>query len=133
MTEQETQIEIVTKTTSRSVEETVARFTDIISTKALKLFAVIDQQAEAQEVGLDLRETVIVLFGDPRSGTPVMASSPLTALDLPLKVLVWSDRGSTQVSYESPSSLAARHHLRPELTGNFEGINALTDALVAPV
>ncbi|HXW33649.1 MAG TPA: DUF302 domain-containing protein [Acidimicrobiales bacterium] len=124
-------VEIVTKSTNRSVEETVNRFVDTISTKGLRLFDVIDQRAEAREVGLDLRETVLVLFGDPRAGTPVMASSPLIALDLPLKVLVWSDAGKTKVSYESPLSLAARHHLQGEFARNLDGIDALTDALVA--
>jgi uncharacterized protein (DUF302 family) len=61
-----------------------------------------------------------------------MAASPLAALDLPLKVLVWDDEGQTKVSYHSPDELAARHHLGPELAANLAGINALTDALVAP-
>jgi uncharacterized protein (DUF302 family) len=61
-----------------------------------------------------------------------MAASPLAALDLPLKVLVWDDDGQTKVSYYSPDALAARHGLSPELAGNLAGINAITDALVAP-
>ena len=61
-----------------------------------------------------------------------MAASPLTALDLPLKVLVWDDEGQTKVSYYAPDALAARHHLSPGLAANLAGINPLTDALVAP-
>ena len=91
----------------------------------------IDQSEEAREAGLDLRETVLVLFGDPRAGTPVMVASPLVALDLPLKVLIWSDEGQTKVSYESPKSLASRHGLDGGLASRFDGINALSDALVA--
>jgi uncharacterized protein (DUF302 family) len=72
------------------------------------------------------------MFGSPAAGTPVMAAAPLAALDLPLKVLVWADGGQTKVSYYAPAAIAARHHLSAELAGNLAGINALTDALVAP-
>ena len=125
-----TETDVVTKLSHLSVTETVAKFTSMIGAKGLKLFAVIDQAAEARQVGLSLRETVLVIFGSPAAGTPVMAASPLSALDLPLKVLVWSDDGQTKVSYYAPAALTARHHLGPELAGNLAGINGLTDALV---
>ena len=79
--------------------DTVAKFTGMISAKGLRLFAVIDQSAEARQAGLTLRETTLVIFGSPAAGTPVMAAAPLAALDLPLKVLVWADEGQTKVSY----------------------------------
>ena len=101
------------------------------NSRFMKLFAVIDQSTEARQVGLSLRETMLVMFGSPAAGTPVMAAAPLAALDLPLKVLVWADEGQTKVSYYAPDALAARHHLGPDLAGNLAGINALTDALVA--
>jgi uncharacterized protein (DUF302 family) len=126
-----TETDVITKLSHLSVTDTVARFTGMISAKGMKLFAVIDQAAEARQAGLSLRETVLVIFGSPAGGTPVMAASPLSALDLPLKVLVWSDDGQTKVSYYAPAALAARHHLGPELAGNLAGINGLTDALVA--
>ncbi len=122
---------IVTKPSHLTVAETVARLTDMVSAKGMRLFAVIDQRAEAQQVGLDLRETTLVIFGSPAGGTPVMAASPLAALDLPLKVLVWADEGQTKVSYYAPATLAARHHLGPDLAANLAGIDALTDALVS--
>ena len=122
----------VTKLSHLPVAETVARLTGLVSAKGMRLFAVIDQRAEAQQAGLDLRETTLVLFGSPAAGTPVMAASPLAALDLPLKVLVWADEGQTKVSYYSPAALAARHHLGADLARNLAGIDALTDALVAP-
>jgi uncharacterized protein (DUF302 family) len=103
----------------------------MISAKGLKLFAVIDQAAEAREVGLTLRETTLVIFGSPKAGTPVMAASPLFALDLPLKVLIWDDGDQTKVSYYAPAALAAKHHLSADLAATLSGINALTDALVA--
>jgi len=71
-----------------------------------------------------------VLFGSPAAGTPVMAASPLAALDLPLKVLVWDDAGQTKVSYYAPAALAARHHLSADLAAKLAGIDPLTDALI---
>ena len=123
---------IVTKLSPHPVADTVAKLTGMLGAKGIRLFAVIDQSAEARQAGLSLRETTLVIFGNPAAGTPVMAASPLAALDLPLKVLVWDDEGQTKVSYYSPDELAARHHLGPELAANLAGINALTDALVAP-
>jgi uncharacterized protein (DUF302 family) len=124
--------EVVTKTSPRSVADTVARLTKLASDKGMTVFAVIDQRAEAARVGLDLRETTLVLFGSPKSGTPVMAAVPLAALDLPLKVLVWADPDGTRVSYTSSSALAERHHLGADLAAALSGIEGLTDALVAP-
>jgi uncharacterized protein (DUF302 family) len=122
---------VVTKLSPLSVADTAAKLTGIIAAKGVKLFDVIDQAAEARQVGLTLRDTVLVIFGNPAAGTPVMAASPLSALDLPLKVLIWSDNGQTMVSYYAPAALAARHHIGPELVGNLAAVNALTDALVA--
>ena len=124
--------DIVTKLSHRSVAATVSVLTSMISAKGMRLFAVIDQSAEARDAGLSLRETTLVIFGSPAAGTPVMVAAPLAALDLPLKVLVWAeDEGQTKVSYYAPASVAARHHLDEDLAGNLAGINALTDALVA--
>jgi uncharacterized protein (DUF302 family) len=122
---------VVTKLSPLPVAGTVAKLTGIISAKGVKLFAVIDQSAEARQVGLSLRDTTLVIFGSPVAGTPVMAASPLAALDLPLKVLVWDDEGQTKISYYSPDALAARYHLGADLAGNLAAINALTDALTA--
>jgi len=122
----------VTKTSARSVSDTVSRLTELADAKGLKVFAVIDQQAEARSAGLELRATTLVAFGNPAAGTPVMAAFPLAALDLPLKVVVWDDGGETKVSYTAPPALAARYGIGPELAGNLAGIDAVTDALVAP-
>ena len=126
-----TETDVVTKLSPLSVADTTAKLTGIIAAKGVKLFDVIDQAAEARQAGLTLRDTVLVIFGDPAAGTPVMAASPLSALDLPLKVLIWSDNGQTKISYYAPAALAARHHIAPELAGNLGAVNALTDALVA--
>jgi len=124
--------EITTKVSPRSVTETVSRLTGILDAKGLKVFAVIDQRAAASQVGMELRETVLVLFGNPAAGTPVMVAAPLAALDLPLKVLIWDDAGQTKVTYYGPAALAARYDLNADLTAKLAAIDPLTDALVAP-
>jgi uncharacterized protein (DUF302 family) len=124
--------DIVNKLSLRSVNDTVSRLIDMVGSRGMKLFAVIDQSAEAGEAGLQLRDTTLVIFGSPAAGTPVMVASPLSALDLPLKVLVWADGEQTKISYYDPGSLAALHHLSADLARNLARIDALTDALVAP-
>ena len=113
---------IITKLSPHPVTDTVSKLTGILSAKGIRLFAVIDQSAEARQAGLSLRETTLVIFGNPAAGTPVMAAAPLAALDLPLKVLVWDDDGQTKVSYYSPDALAARHGLRHGLAGNLAAV-----------
>ena len=127
-----TETEITTKVSPRSVTNTVSRLTGILSAKGMKVFAVIDQSAEASQVGMRLRETTLVMFGNPAAGTPVMMAAPLAALDLPLKVLVWDDAGQTKVSYVAPAALGARYQLSADLTAKLAGIDPLTDALIAP-
>jgi uncharacterized protein (DUF302 family) len=122
---------IVTKSSPRSVQQTVQRMSELVSAKGLKLFAVIDHSGEAAAHGLELRDTKVVVFGSPAAGTPVMQAAPLAALDLPLKVLVWDDDGQTRVSYTAPSELAARYGLSDELSARLAGIDGLTDALVS--
>ena len=121
---------VVTKLSPRSVAETVARLTTAVEARGMKVFAVIDHSGEAESVGLELRDTKVVIFGSPRAGTPVMVAAPLAALDLPLKVLVWADAGQTKVSYTSPGYLAARYALGAPLAATLAGIDALTDAAI---
>ena len=123
---------IVTKISPRSVADTVRRFAGILGAKGVRVFDVIDQAAAAREVGQELRDATLVIFGSPAAGTPVMVAAPLAALDLPLKVLIWDDAGQTKVTYVAPAELAARYQLGPDLEKNLEAINPLTDALVAP-
>ena len=123
---------VTTKWSPRSVSETVDRLTSTIMARGLTLFAMIDHSGAAESVGLPLRGTKLIIFGSPASGTPVMVVSPLAALDLPLKVLVWDDDGQTRVSYTSPQTLAVRYRLGADLAANLHGIDAITDAVVAP-
>lgn len=123
----------ITKPSPRSVAGTVARLRQILDEKGLTVFAVIDQRAAAESVGLDMPETTLVVFGNPKAGTPVMVAAPLAALDLPLKLLIWADHdGTTRVSYVDPAVIAARYGLSPEQAAAFAPINAISDALVAP-
>jgi uncharacterized protein (DUF302 family) len=119
----------ITKPVPGTVGDTVSRLTALVDARGMTVFAVIDHSGEAQRVGLELRDTRLVIFGSPTAGTPVMQASPLAALDLPLKVLVWDDDGQTRVSFTRPDVLAARHHLSDELASRLAGIGPLTDAL----
>jgi uncharacterized protein (DUF302 family) len=122
--------DITTKVSPDSVSETVTKLVEMIEARGMKVFAVIDQSAEAHSAGLDLRPTTLVLFGNPIAGTRVMDAVPLVALDLPLKVLVWADGQQTMVSYLAPDALGRRYNLSSDLTSNLAGIDPLTDALV---
>ena len=94
-----------------SVAETSDRLQSFLAGKGMKIFARIDQAAEAASVGLTLRPTVLLLFGNPKAGTPLMDQYPSLALDLPLRALVWDSDGKTTVSFPSPEYLQKRHHL----------------------
>lgn len=120
---------VMTRTSPRTVAETVDRLTGLIAARGMKLFADIDQRDEARSVGLELRETRLIIFGNARAGTPVMAAAALAAPDLPLKILVWSDGQRTMVSYTDPAVLASRHRLSPELAAHLSGFVALANSL----
>jgi uncharacterized protein (DUF302 family) len=122
---------LVTKVSPRSVEDTVARLSEVLGAKNVKLFAVIDHSGEAAKVGLDLRDTKVVIFGAPQAGTPVMQAVPVAALDLPLKVLVWDDDGQTKLTYTAPATLAARYGLSDDLAARLAAIDPLTDAAIS--
>src|SRR5882757_5964032 len=103
---------IITKASPHPVGETLARLQGLLKAKNLELFAVVDHSGEAERVGQHMPDTKLVIFGSPAAGTPVMVASPLSALDLPLKILIREDdQGTTSVSYNAPAYLAARHHL----------------------
>ena len=121
---------VVTKLSPGPVPDTVSRLTDLAESKGLKVFAVIDHSGMAELVDLQLRDTKVVIFGSPKAGTPAMVATPLVALDLPLKVLVWDDEGQTKVSYTAPATLAARYGLSGDHAAALAGIDPLTDALV---
>jgi uncharacterized protein (DUF302 family) len=121
---------VTTKVSPWSVADTVTRLSAAATAKGIKVFAVIDHSGEAEAIGLELRDTKLVIFGSPQAGTPVMMAAPLAALDLPLKVLVWLDGHVTKVSYTAPGAIAARYGLSDELASKLAGIDALTDAVI---
>lgn len=104
--------EIITFRSPWPFDETVKRIEAALSAKKIKLFARIDQAAEAAAMGLVLRPTILLIFGDPSQGTPLMEAYPTLALDLPLKALVWEANPSeVNVSLTSPEFLQRRHGL----------------------
>ena len=121
---------VVTRSSPWSVDDTVARLSAVLAAREVKLFAVIDQAAEAAAVGLHLRETRLVIFGNPAAGTPVMQAAPLAALDLPLKVVVWEDGYETKISYVEPAELVRRYELSDEVAAPLGAVRVLVDAVI---
>ena len=109
-----------------TVDGTVERLSGAIRAAGATLFTVIDHSGEAERVGLPLRDTRLVIFGNPRAGTPAMAAAPLAALDLPLKILVWADdAGVVWMTYADPGWLAARHGLAGQLAAPLSAVAVL--------
>jgi uncharacterized protein (DUF302 family) len=103
---------IVTLSSAHSAAETVERFKALLVKKGIQLFARIDHAAEAQKVGLRLRPTQVLIFGNPTAGTPVMQSQQTIGLDLPLRVLVWeAEAGKVWLTYHPLDFLAQLHHV----------------------
>jgi uncharacterized protein (DUF302 family) len=119
---------IVSRPSPFSVEETLEHLQQAIHNRNLNFFAHIDHSGEAKRVGLKMQEAHVLIFGNPKAGTPLMIASPLLALDLPLKVLVWqSEDERVWVSFTSAAYLKARYSLPEELIGNIAGVDALVD------
>ncbi len=109
-----------------SVDETVEKLKGILQSKGVTLFAMIDHSGEAAKAGLKMRPTKLLIFGNPKSGTPVMLAAPSSAIDLPLKILIWKDaEGKVWVTYNSPAYLQERHSLPAELLPNISVIETL--------
>lgn len=114
-----------------SVTNTLQRLEAVIATRGLAIFARIDHSGEAAKLGLEMQPTELLIFGSPRSGTPLMIASPSLALDLPLKALAWQDiEGVVWLSYNSPEYLQQRHDIPEALIKNIAGIRALCEEAV---
>jgi uncharacterized protein (DUF302 family) len=110
---------IVSLPSDRSVDATVDRLRNVLQSKGVTLFALIDHSGEAEKVGMKMPPTKLLIFGSPKAGTPLMLASPRIAIDLPLKILIWEDQqGKVWVSYNSPEYLKERHGLPPGLISN---------------
>jgi uncharacterized protein (DUF302 family) len=117
---------IVDVPTNRDVNEVVERIKALLQAKGIKLFALIDHSGEAEAMGIKMPPTKLLIFGNPKAGTPLMLASPSVAIDLPLKLLVWEDqRGMRWISYNSPQYLQARHELPVDLAKNIAVVDAL--------
>jgi uncharacterized protein (DUF302 family) len=117
---------IVDMPSNHPVEQTVDRLKNILQSKGVTLFALVDHSGEAEKVGMKMPPTKLVIFGNPKAGTPLMLAAPSSAIDLPLKILIWEDaRGRAWVSYNSPAYLQERHGLPPELLQNIAVVETL--------
>ena len=109
-----------------SVDQTVEELEEILQAKGVKLFALVDHSGEAERAGMQMRPTKLLIFGNPKAGTPVMIASPSIAIDLPLKIMVWEDgNGKVWISYNSPAYLQVRHNLPQHLVQNIAVVEAL--------
>jgi uncharacterized protein (DUF302 family) len=111
---------------SHSVGETVEKLKGILQAKGITLFALVDHSGEAAKAGIKMLPTKLFIFGNPKAGTPVMLAAPSSAIDLPLKILIWEDaQGKVWVTYNSLAYLQQRHNLPPEVLPNINVIEAL--------
>jgi uncharacterized protein (DUF302 family) len=117
---------IATIPSNHSVDETVAKLKTILQAKGVTLFALIDHSGEAEKIGMAMPSTKLLIFGSPKAGTPLMLAAPSSAIDLPLKILVWTDaHGNVWLSYNSPEYLRERHGLPQNLLQNIAVVEAL--------
>jgi uncharacterized protein (DUF302 family) len=124
--------DVVSKPSNASVGKTMDRLEAAVRAKGLSVFARVDHAAGAKGVGLQMQEAQVLVFGSPKSGTPLMVARPLVALDLPLKALVWSDEsGQVWVSYNALSYYARRYGLPDGLERNLAALEGLVAAAVS--
>jgi uncharacterized protein (DUF302 family) len=117
---------IVTIPSQHSVDETVQKLESVLQAKGIRLFALIDHSGEAGKVGIRMRPTKLLIFGNPKAGTSLMIASPSIAIDLPMKALIWEDaNGKAWISYNAPAYLQARHSFPRELLQNIAVIEEL--------
>lgn len=118
---------------SDSVDQTVENLKEILQAKGVTLFALVDHSGEAAKVGMRMPPTKLLIFGSPKAGTPLMLAAPRSALDLPLKILVWEDSaGKTWISYNGATYLQERHGFPQELLKNIKVVEALAAAAAKP-
>ena len=122
-------IGLVTLQSAHSVDDTVAKIRALLTAKQIREFALIDHSGEAAKVGLEMPKTQVLIFGNPKGGTPLMLAAPSAAIDLPLKILVAEDsQGKVWISYNSPEYLKERHGLPDNLLPNIAVVQALAAA-----
>jgi len=120
---------IIDERSQHSVEQTVERLTALLHAKGVTLFALVDHGGEAAKIGMTMPPTKLLIFGNPKAGTPLMLAAPSVAIDLPLKILVWEDaQGNAWLSHNSPAYLRDRHDVPQALLPNFAVVETLARA-----
>jgi len=123
---------LITKPCKDSVVATTERFAALLRAKGITVFALIDHSGEAEKAGLKMPPTKLLIFGNPKGGTPVMLGAPTIAIDLPLKVLVWEDAaGKAWISFNDPAYLQKRHNVPGDLVKNISVVEGLVDQILA--
>ena len=119
---------IVNKPSKHSVDQTVEKLKGVLQAKGVTLFALVDHSGEAEKAGMKMPPTKLLIFGNPKGGTPLMLAAPSIAIDLPLKILIWEDgQGKVWVSYNSLEYLQERHGVPQDLVPNIAVVSALAD------
>jgi uncharacterized protein (DUF302 family) len=119
-------------TSHHSVTATLERLESLLKEKGVMIFARIDFSGDAGRAGLTMRPEQMLIFGNPKAGTPLMQSAPTAGLDLPVKALVWQDaNGQTQVAWNDPQYVTRRHGLDPALAGNLAAVVPLIERAAA--
>jgi len=122
----------VSKPSKYSVTETITRLIANLKAKGIAIFALVDHSGEAEKAGLKMRPTQLLIFGNPKGGTPLMLAAPSVAIDLPLKALVWQDEaGKVWLSFNAPDYLQQRHEFPADLEKNIAAIEPLFDQALA--
>ncbi len=119
---------IISRPSNYSVSQTLDRLEGLLREKGIKVFIRIDHSGEAEKAGLEMPPTQLLIFGNPKGGTPIMLASPMAAIDLPLKALAWQDReGKVWLSYNDPEYLKRRFGLSDTLIQAISGMGALVE------
>jgi uncharacterized protein (DUF302 family) len=115
-----------------SYAETVSKLSSAITASGNTIFLALDQAKAAQGVGLTMRPTTLIIFGNPKGGTPLMVADPEFALELPLKILVWEEDGKVFVTYPKMSEVAQRYKVAsdPHIAGMDHALDSLTESIV---
>ena len=117
---------IVNQPSKHSVDDTLGKLQHSLEAKGIAVFALVDHSGEAANVGMKMRPTKLLIFGNPKGGTPLMLAAPSIAIDLPLKILIWQDEEEkVWVSYNTPEYLAERHGLPSNLAQNIGFVETL--------
>jgi uncharacterized protein (DUF302 family) len=119
---------IVSKPSKYSVPETLHRLETILTAKGIQIFALVDHSGEAEKAGLKMPPTQLLIFGNPKGGTPVMLANPIAAIDLPWKALAWQDtKGQVWLSYNDAAYIQQRFGLSDDVMKPLAGLSALME------